>query len=340
MKAAMLKEIGKPFSIESVPKPKIGPDEILIETRTCGICRTDIHIQDGLAYVPELPHIPGHEPAGVVFELGSQVNHIQIGQRVIPYLFITCGHCRYCRTGREAQCLNVEDIIGVTSNGGFAEYFSVPARNALIIPDNVSFEAAGLVSCAVITALHAYRRARLMVNDTAVVIGAGGIGLILIQILKSAGIRVIAVSRSPKSLELASEYGADLTLRLGSDDTIEQARAFTGGEGAQCAFDMVGLASTMKTAAGFVTRGGQIVIIGEEVEFPAVDSISIAQRELEIIGSRNGGIQDAIDSLKMMSAGIIQPIIDRHFTLDDFNKAMKYVRSGKAHGRIIINVKQ
>jgi len=340
MKAAVLKEIGNPFAIENVPEPKINPDEVLIETHTCGICRTDIHIQDGLAYVPNLPHIPGHEPGGVVAEVGSNVTGIEVGQRVVPHLFVTCGRCRYCRTGRNAQCSHVQGIIGVTRPGAFAEYFSAPAGNVLTIPDNVPFETGGLVSCAVITAVHAYRRARLETADTAVVIGAGGIGLIIIQILKSAGLRIIAASRSPKSLELAAEHGADLTVRLGSDDALEQVMNFTGGEGAQCAFDMVGLAATMKTAAEYVTRGGQIVIIGEEPESPAVDSITIAQRELEIIGSRNGGLQDAVDALSMMSSGIIAPRIDRRFALDDFNEAMEYVRSGKSHGRVVINVRQ
>lgn len=290
--------------------------------------------------MPVLPHIPGHEPAGIVAEVGSNVHHIKVGQRVIPYLFVTCGHCRYCRTGREAQCLHVSGIIGVTLPGAFAEYFSAPARNVLIIPDNIPFETGGLVSCAVITAVHAYRRIRLLSNDLAVVIGAGGIGQIMIQILKSAGIRVVAVSRSQESLKLAAEYGADLIVKLGDDDAVQCIRDFTGGIGAQLAFDMVGMAATMKAAADYVANDGKIVVIGEEAEFPAIDTITIAQRELEIIGSRNGGIQDAVDSLDMMSSGIIIPRIDKRFSLNDINEAFDYVRNGKAHGRVVIEVKE
>jgi propanol-preferring alcohol dehydrogenase len=339
LKAALLKELGKPLVIESVPDPVIGPDEVLVETHTCGICRTDLHIQDGVAYVPALPHIGGHEPAGIVAEVGAGVQGFSVGQRVVPHLFLTCGRCRYCRTGRDAQCLNVGGIIGVTRPGGFAEYFVAPARNLLAIPHNVPFALAGLVSCAGITAVHAYRRARLTLGDCAMVLGAGGIGLVMIQILKAAGMRVIAASRSPESLRLAQQSGAELAVALGREDSVGRVRDFAGGWGVDCTFDMVGLATTMSFAAQCAARGGQIVVIGEEPEHPPIHSITIAQRELEIIGSRNGGLQDAVDALAMMSAGMIRPHIDRRFPLDELPAAMEHVRSGQTHGRVIIDVR-
>jgi propanol-preferring alcohol dehydrogenase len=339
MRAALLREIGKPFTVEEVADPEIGPDDVLVATHTCGICRTDLHIQDGLAYVPALPHIPGHEPAGIVAEVGAGVQGFSVGQRVVPHLFLTCGRCRYCRTGRDAQCLNVGGIIGVTRPGGFAEYFVAPSRNLLAVPDNVPFEMAGLVSCAVITAVHAYRRARLTLGDCAMVLGAGGIGLVMIQVLKAAGMRVIAASRSPESLRLAQESGAQLAVTLGREDSVERVQDFTGGAGVDCTFDMVGLAATMSFAAQCAARGGQIVIIGEEPQSPPIDSITIAQRELKIVGSRNGGLQDAVDALAMMSAGIIRPHTDRRFPLDDMPAAMEHVRSGQNHGRVIIEVR-
>ncbi|MFH1009163.1 MAG: alcohol dehydrogenase catalytic domain-containing protein [Candidatus Latescibacterota bacterium] len=338
MKAAVLRAIGQPLQVEEIPEPEVGPDEVLVRTHTCGICRTDLHIQDGLAYVPALPHVPGHEPAGVVVATGSRVTAVEPGQRVVPHLFVTCGHCRYCRSGRDAQCTNLDGIIGVTRAGGFAEYFTAPARNLIPIPDGVDDDAAGLMSCAVITAVHAYRRARLAVGDTAVVIGAGGIGLIMIQLLKSAGVRVIALSRSPLSRDLATQHGADAALPLGDEDSVSRLKDLSGGEGADCIFDMVGLAGTMATAADCAARGGRIVVIGEEAEYPAVDTIAIAQRELEIIGSRNGGFQDAVDALAFMKEGIIRPWIDRRFPLAEINEALNYVRSGRSHGRVIVTV--
>lgn len=335
MKAIVMKETGRPFEVADLPQPQIGPDEVLIETRTCGICRTDLHIQDGLAYVPALPHVPGHEPAGVIAQLGRDVTGLRLGQRVVPHLFVACGHCRYCLQGRQAQCLELDGIIGVTRPGGFAEYFAAPARNLLPVPEGVDFDVAGLVSCAVITAVHAYRRSGLAPGDAAAVIGAGGIGLIMIQILKGAGVRVAALSRSAASVALARQHGADLALPLGDRDAAARVRDFAGGDGAACAFDMVGLAATVRTAAECVCRGGRIVIIGEEAEYPAVDTIAIAQRELEIIGSRNGGLQDAADALELLAAGVVRPWIDRRYPLEDLNAALDYVRNGQAHGRVV-----
>jgi len=340
MKAAVLLEIGKPLEIRDIPKPEIGPDEVLVATRTCGICRTDVHIQDGLAYVPQLPHVPGHEPAGVVAEVGERVQGIEKGQAVVPHLFLTCGHCHYCRTGRDAQCIQVDGIIGVTTGGGFAEYFKAPARNLLPMPTGVPFDVAGLTSCAVITAVHAYRRSRLSVGETAVVLGTGGIGQILIQILKHAGVRVIGMSRSERSLELAREVGADLCITLGDEKAVETVLEFSGGLGALAIFECVGFAATMKIAAECAARCGQIIVIGEETDFPAIDTIQIAQRELEIIGSRNGSKQDAADSLQWIAQGIVNPPIVQRFSLDQINEGLQMVRDGSAHGRVVVTINE
>jgi len=339
VKAAVLHNIGVPFRFEDVPLPQLEPDEVLVETRTCGICRTDIHIQDGLAYIPDFPHVSGHEPGGVVAAVGDQVSTFKPGQRVVPHLFLTCSQCYYCRTGRDAQCSHVKGVLGVTVHGGFAEYFKAPARNLLTLPKNVSFEAGGLVSCAVITALHAYRRARLSVNDIAVVMGIGGIGQVLIEILRSAGVKVAAVSRSPKSLEFADKLGAHLSVPLGDSNAAQKIKEFSGGEGAHCIFECVGTAATMKAAAEFARRGGQIIVVGEEPDFPAINTIQIAQRELEIIGSRNGSRQDAKDALDMMAAGQINPLIIRQYPLEQLNEAIQFMRSGQAHGRLILAIK-
>lgn len=341
MKAAVLREVGKPLVIEEVPLPQLSPGEVLIQTHTCGICRTDLHIQDGLAYVPRLPHVPGHEPAGVVVETAPDVTEIRVGQRVVPHLFVNSAECRYTRAGHHAQATHLQGILGVTLPGGFAEFFKAPARNCLPLPDAVPFDLGGLTSCAVVTAVHAYRKAALQVNDTAIVLGAGGIGLILIQILHAAGVRVLALDRSPASLIQATQAGAQQTGLL--EQTIpDQARAWVGldQDGVDAVFELVGRAESMKAAASFVRRGGQIIVLGEEAEFPAIDTIQIAQRELRIVGSRNGGLQDARDALDWMARGVIRPVIAARSPLDQINEALQVVRSGQAHGRVVVVVRE
>jgi len=340
MKAAVLHEIGKPLRIQEVPVPEIGPDEVLVETRACGICRTDLHISDGLAYVPQLPHIPGHEPAGVVAQVGENVTELSVGQRVAPNLFFTCGQCYYCRNGRDTQCTDLKGLLGVSVNGAFAEYFVAPAENLFVLPDNISFEVGGLIGCAVVTALHATRRARLFLNDTAVVLGAGGVGQVLISILLACGLRVIAISRSQEKLEIARKLGAHLALQAGAPDITKQIKVFADGDGAKCVFDCVGSSSTMKDSADYVMRGGQIIVIGEEPEFPEIDTIQIAQRELEIIGTRNGTKQDTIDAIAMVAERIVTPPIARTYPLSQINEALQFMRSGQANARIVIVIKE
>jgi propanol-preferring alcohol dehydrogenase len=349
VQAALLKTIGQPLAIEDVADPAPGPDEVLVETRTCGICRTDLHIQDGLAYVPQLPHIPGHEPAGVVAAVGRDVTNLRVGQAVVPHLFIWDRDCRYTRRGQHAQATHLRGILGVTRPGGFAQYFTAPARNLLPLPEGVPFAAGGLTSCALITAVHAYRQAHLQAHETALVLGAGGIGLILVQLLKAGGVRTAVVDRSSARGGLALQNGAELALSADDPEAVAQVRAFAGfgrlgdlgdlgADGVDCVFELVGRADSMKLAAACVARGGRIVVIGEEAEFPAIDTITLAQRELQLIGSRNGGLQDALDALELLARGVLRPPIAGHYPLPRINDAFALVRSGQAQGRVIITV--
>lgn len=338
MKAAVMEELRKPLVITECPMPEIGPGEVLVQTRACGICGTDLHIRNGYAYVPDLPHILGHEAAGVVAQVGEDVANLAVGQRVVAYNFVTCGHCYYCRVGRDTQCTDLQGLFGISLNGGFAEYFKLPATNLFVLPDNVPFTAGGLIADALLTAVHAMRRTRLQLDDTAVVWGAGGVGQCLIQLLHAAGIRIIAVSRSAGKLELAQKLGAERALRPDDPDTLEQIKAISGGDGAQCVFDCVGSGATMKASAASVMRGGQIVVIGEEPEFPEIDTIQIAQRELEIIGTRNGTKRDMIDAIGMVARGIVTLQIAQTFPLDAINDAFELVTSGQMPARVVIEV--
>lgn len=342
MKAALLKAVGSPLVVEEIPIPAIEPEEVLVETHTCGICRTDLHIQDGLAYVPSLPHVPGHEPAGVVKEVGRDVIGLRPGQRVVPHLFVRARECPYSRAGHHAQATHLKGIIGVTLPGGFAEYFKAPARNLIPLPDSVSFDVGGLTACGVITALHAFRKADMRAGETAVVLGVGGIGLILIQLLREAGIHALAVDQSTDRFAAALQNGAEQALLIASESLDEQVRAFAGakaGDGVDCVFELVGSAQTMQAAASFVRRMGKIIVIGEEAEIPPIDTIQIAQRELQIIGSRNGSMKDAADALEMMASGKIRPTVAATYLLDQINQAFDLVRRNQVQGRVIIRTR-
>jgi D-arabinose 1-dehydrogenase-like Zn-dependent alcohol dehydrogenase len=338
MKAAIMREVGAPLSLEEVPVPRIGPDEVLVESHTSGICGTDLHILAGHGYVPTLPHILGHEPAGMVVETGRDVTSVHAGDRVVPHLFFSCNSCVYCRSGRTQQCANIRGILGVLCPGAFAEYFKAPAENLFVLPASVPFDAGGLIADAVVTALHALRRAALKLADSAVVLGAGGVGQILIQLLAAAGVRVAALDRVPEKLPLAREMGALAAFNAESGTARAGVEEWSGGEGAHCVFNCVGTPDSMRLAAALVMRCGRIVVVGEEPGALPVETTEIAQRELEIIGSRNGTLQDMADAVRMVAAGAVRPYVAARFPLDRINDAFDCVRRG-ALGRVVVVIR-
>lgn len=325
-----MRAVRRPLCVEDTPVPSIAPDEVLIETRTSGICGTDLHILEGHGYVPALPHILGHEPAGVVVEVGSEVRGLALGDRVVPHLFIACEECYYCRVGRHQQCAALKGLIGVLSNGAFAEYFKAPGRNLYKIPETIPFDEGGLIADAVITAVHACRRGGLGVGDSAVVVGAGGVGLVIVQILRAAGVRVTAVDVDPRKRQCAMDLGA-----VDAIDPRDSAalREFTG------AFNCVGTSASMRLCADAVMRCGRIVVIGEEPQDPRIDTIEIAQKELEIIGSRNGTRQDMQDAIRLVASGIARPLIGARFPLIEINQAFDTMRKGVI-GRVVVVIKE
>jgi D-arabinose 1-dehydrogenase-like Zn-dependent alcohol dehydrogenase len=339
VKAAVMRQVRSLLVIEDVSPPSIGPDEVLVETRTSGICGTDLHILEGHGYVPSLPHILGHEPAGVVAEVGADVTELEPGDRVVPHLFISCERCYYCRVGRHQQCGDLRGIIGVLCNGAFAEYFKGPAKNFFRLPESVRFDAGGLIADAVLTGVHASRRAGMAVGDSALVLGAGGVGQILIQILRSAGVVVAAADIHPEKLRLAAEFGARLAVDARDPASVRRIQEFSGTDGVQCAFNCVGDSASMRFCGDSVMRCGRIVVIGEEREDPRIDTTEIAHKELEIIGSRNGTRQDMTDAIRWVESGAVTPVIGARFPLSEINKAFDTMRQGVL-GRVVVVVKE
>ncbi len=338
MQAGVMSGLKEPLRIRSVPVPAIAEDEVLVATHSCGICGTDLHILEGQAYMPKLPHILGHEPAGVVARIGRAAGGLKPGDRVIPYLFFNCGECYYCRVGRHQQCLRLSGILGVMCHGGFAEYFKAPARNLFRLPDNVPFDVGGLIVDAVITAVHAARRAGLYAGQNAVVLGVGGVGLCLVQVLVNAGINVTAVDLVEAKLELARRLGAAWTARFAAEQANDAIRDRAGADGIAAVFDCVGSTQSLAATCRWVRSTGRVVVIGESGQPPAATSTEIAQRELEIIGSRNGTRQDLAEAIGLVERGVVQPPIAAHVPLEDLNTAFDLVRAGPI-GRVVVVVR-
>jgi D-arabinose 1-dehydrogenase-like Zn-dependent alcohol dehydrogenase len=336
VRAALLEAISQPLVLREIPIPTISELEVLVQTRTCGICGTDLHIVAGHGYIPDLPHILGHEPAGIVAAVGAAVTNVKIGDRVIPSLFFTCEDCYYCRIGRHQQCAHLRGILGVLSPGAFAEYFKAPALNVFRLPDSISFEVGGLITDAVVTAVHASRRGGLVAGNTAVVIGAGGVGLCLLQVLAASGMRLAAVDVEQAKLYAASWFDSAGFL---AQDATSEVRRWAGDGGVQCVFDCVGSTQSLESACSIVMNGGRVVIVGEQGDTLSVTSTTIAQRELEIIGSRNGTRQDLMESIRLVANGDVNPPVAARYKFAQINQAIQRVRDGVV-GRVVVQVSE
>src|SRR6266498_1306084 len=245
MKAVRMVEAGKPLELQEIPIPSISETDILVRVRAAGICHSDAHYRAGRSSMGMIPITLGHEIAGEVEWVGSQVTTVKPEQRVALHYNISCGDCYYCNTGNEQFCLTVK-MLGHHVDGGYAEYVSVPQRNAILLPEEISFEAGATLMCASATALHALHKGRVKAGETVAIFGVGGLGTSAIQLAKALGAaEVYAVDIKQDKLELASEYGA-IPIDAGRCDPVEEIRKLTKGKGVDVAIEMIGLQKTMK----------------------------------------------------------------------------------------------
>ena len=200
MKAVRYHGPNQPFRLDTVPEPRAGPGEVRVSIRAAGMCHTELHFESGLLNLGVAPITMGHEMAGVIDQVGEGVNPSRLGQRVLVYYYAGCGECEWCRRGEENLCGSLKAEYGFFNDGAYAEFIAVPARNAVPLPDSISFEAAAPIGCGVSTAIHASTVAGLGAGDVAVVYGVGTVGYGLIQVARLRGARVIAVGRTPELL--------------------------------------------------------------------------------------------------------------------------------------------
>ncbi len=288
MKALLL---SAPSQLEFVdfPTPEAAADEVLVRVRACGICGSDIHGWDGSTGRRRPPLVMGHEAAGEIAAVGAGVRDWQVGERVTFDSTISCGHCAFCRNQQVNLCEN-RRVLGVApaeyrQHGAFAEFVALPARILYRLPPALTFEQAAMAE-PVSIAIHAVRRVTLAADASAVVVGSGMIGLLIVQALRWAGVkRIVAVDLELNRLALALELGATDIVRAGDGDVAAAVAKLTGGQGADVAFEVVGASPTLQVALASVRRGGSVVLVGNlaaQVDFPLQ---SVVTRELTLHGT-------------------------------------------------------
>ena len=358
MKAAVFREPNVPMEIEEIDVALPGPREVLVRTAATGVCHSDLHFFNG-TYPGRTPMVLGHESAGVVEKVGSDVQYVQPGDHIITCLSVFCGHCEDCLTGRMNLCESPETRRGredeprisqhglgleqFANLGSFAELILVHEHAVVKIRDDMPMAQAALIGCGVVTGVGSvFHTAKVQAGETVAVIGCGGIGLSCVNGAAIAGAgRIIAIDRVASKLELARKFGATDTINAGDKDAVGEVMAMTGG-GVHHAFEAIGLKATAEQAFQMLRRGGTATVIGmippgEMVAMHGVDFLF----EKKLQGSFMGSNRFRVDMPRFVDFYLqgklhLDDLVSKRIRLSDVNEALLELDSGELARSVIV----
>jgi len=358
MKAAVLRAVKQPLVIEDIEVSKPGPHEVLIRTVAAGVCHSDLHFQNG-SYMYPMPAVLGHESAGVVEQVGSEVRYVAPGDHVITCLSVFCGHCEFCLSGRPALCTKVDtrrkptDPSRLSKDGkpvwqfldlsSYAEQMLVHENAIVKITKDMPLDRAALIGCGVTTGVGAvFNTAKVPPGATVAVIGCGGVGLSAVQGAAIAGAgRVIAVDMLDSKLELARKMGATDTVNAKKGDPVQQVKDLTSG-GVDYSFEAIGLKIAAEQAFGMLKNGGTATVIGmiplgQKIELPGVDFLF----EKKIQGSSMGSNRFRTDMPKYVDMYLngklnLDDMVSKRIKLADVNDAFAALEKGEVARQVIM----
>jgi D-arabinose 1-dehydrogenase-like Zn-dependent alcohol dehydrogenase len=339
MKALVLHEWNGPLVFEERPRPEPGPGEVLVRVLACAPDAFDVKIREGRMPGTRLPLVLGHEIAGEVAALGEGVEGLDVGQRVTNSLYLTCGHCRLCRVGRETLCLRFGGYIGQAIDGGYADYVLLPARNVFPAPDQLTPAECAILGNCLGTAYHAVReRAQVRPLDDVVVVGAGGgVGIHAVQMAALFGGRVIAVDLGAAKLDRTRELGADAAVDPSVEDVATRIRELTEGKGADVVIELAGTTASLAGSVRSLARAGRLVVIGSVAGAELrLDPALLYGHEYVITGSRNYTRQELLDVMELVCRGKVQPVISQVFPLEQAETVHELLRRGEVVGRVAL----
>ena len=339
MIAARLHAYHEALKVDEVDEPRAtGPLDVVVRIGAAGLCRTDLHIQEGQWAEKSgvtLPYTLGHENAGWIHEVGSAVTNVEVGDTVIVHPFITCGLCRPCRAGDDMHCVN-GSFPGINRDGGFADFLHTSARSVVKLDPSLQPADIAALADAGLTAIHAVKKAIpvLGAGTRAVVIGAGGLGHIGIQCLKAyTPTEIIVVDPSEPALELARELGADHVVTVDGSH-VDTVKELTDGHGAEAIIDFVGEKGAVEDGIAMLQDGGFYYVIGygQNIDVPTIDVIS---REISFIGNLVGTYVDLQDLMTLTAQGKVT-LHTSTYPLEAINDAMADLDQGRLQGRGIL----
>lgn len=327
------------LGLEDVPDPEPGPGEALVSVRRVAVNRLDCWVRAdvGHAYKARLPLILGYDVAGEVVQIGAGVSAVGPGSRVYVHYDYSCGRCRQCLTGDESLCAQY-GIMGVDHDGGYAEFVLAPERNLFAIEDGVSFEAAAAAGSVYLTAYHMlFAKAGIRAGDSVLVVAAGsGVGGAAMQLAAWAGAHVVATAGTREKADRALELGAEAAVLHSEPGWSQEVLRITGGRGVDCAIDHVGKA-TFGEVVRSLAGGGRMVLCGASSGMRAeLDLVDLFARQLAIIGSSDGSRAELLEVLRLLGAGVIEPVVDRVLPLEEARLAQRLLEERRHFGRVLL----
>ncbi len=342
MRAVQLSQVGKSLEEADVPTPEICASDVLIRIAACGICHSDEHYRAGISRIDRLPVTLGHEIAGRIEKVGTDLKHVRPGDRVCVHYLAHCGTCDFCVRGFEQFCRNVE-MIGKHRDGGYAELIRVPGRNAFVLPDQISFEIGAIMMCSSATVLHALNKARLKPGESIAIFGFGGLGFSALQLAQAFNCgQIYVVEINPAKLASIGDLGA-VAIDANQGNPVEQIMDATNGKGVDVSLELIGSAKTMRQAVQCLGTLGRAALVGLTAEsmsiFPYTELIN---KEAEIIGVSDHLAAELPTLIEFAGSGKLRfpPDALRFVDLDaeQINATLDAFRNSVDHIRTVIRV--
>jgi alcohol dehydrogenase, propanol-preferring len=350
MKAVRIIRPKEPLQIQELGTPKPKGLQVLVKVESSGVCHSDIHLWEGGYEGLEgqflkttdrgvkYPLTPGHEIAGIVDSLGEEAEGFTKNEKVLVYPWIGEGLCPACRNGQENLCDKPRSL-GVYMDGGYAEYVLVPSyRYLLKMDDEMDTDASATLSCSALTAYGAVKNANLKPNDNVVIVGAGGLGLMAIQLAKAVtGSKIIAMDLDDEKLGAAKRNGADNTINSKKEDPVKAVIELTNKMGADAVVDFVNASKTVESDIQFLRRRAKLVLVGFFGGELKLSLVSMPTRAYRLIGSYTGTLSDMVELVSLARRGVIKPLVSNRFKLNQATEALTMLKEGKILGRGVIN---
>ena len=349
MKSAKIIGPNEPLVVSDFDNPEPQNNQVLVKVKSVGVCHSDLHLWEGGYDLGDgqfmkvtdrgvkYPVTPGHEIVGIVEKIGSNVSDVKLGDEVLVFPWIGCGDCPACKVGNENLC-DTPKSMGVFQDGGYSDYALIPDSKYLALLDGVNPDSATSLACSGLTAYTAIKKSNQNSPEFLVIVGAGGLGLMGVQIAKAiTNAKIICVDLDDKKLETAKEMGADYILNSKDPETAQKIISICNDKGADSVVDFVNAPPTAKLDLAVLRKRGNLILVGLFGGSIELSLVTIPLKSIMIQGAYTGNYDDMVELLDLARKGIIDPVISKRYTLDEANNALEDLKARKIVGRAVIN---